>query len=74
MNAALTKLQEQPSGARRLALFAAKTTAIWLVGCRRTSDRRPRQSALAIGALAIGRLVLKRLIVDVFAHPLARDR
>ena len=40
MNAGVTKL-EQPSGARRLALFAAKKTAIGSVGRRRTSSWRP---------------------------------
>jgi hypothetical protein len=39
MNAGLTKLQEQPSGARRLALFAAKKSAL---------------GALAVGSQAVG--------------------
>ena len=58
MNAGVTKLQEQPSGARRLGLFAEKKTAIGSLAVGSQAIGVLAVGALAIGALAIGRLVL----------------
>ena len=50
MNAGVTKLQEQPSGARRLALFAVKKTAIGALAVGVTSESAPSPSALSRSA------------------------
>jgi hypothetical protein len=62
MNAGVTNL-EQPSGARRLALFAVKRTAIGASAVGAQVAGALAVGAVAIGAVAIGRLILKRLII-----------
>ena len=64
MNAGVTKL-EQPSGARRLALFAVKKTAIGSLAVGSQAIGVLAVGALAIGALAIGRLC-SNVLLSIF--------